>query len=85
MLVTHGASAYGALLNDSWVLDLEYGYAEQVPLPLLASPPPLFCLCTAACGAAAARGQNVRVLGLNYGYADFGQIQTGDLSRVKLD
>jgi hypothetical protein len=44
VLVTHGASAYGALLNDSWVLDLEYGYAEQVPLPLLASPPPPFLL-----------------------------------------
>ena len=30
VLITHGASADGRLLNDSWLLDLNFGYAEQV-------------------------------------------------------
>ncbi len=31
VLITHGASVDGQLLNDSWLLDLDYGYADQVP------------------------------------------------------
>jgi hypothetical protein len=30
VLITHGASADGRLLNDSWLLDTDFGYAEQV-------------------------------------------------------
>jgi hypothetical protein len=30
VLITHGVSADGRLLNDSWLLDTDFGYAEQV-------------------------------------------------------
>jgi hypothetical protein len=34
ILITHGASADGRLLNDSWLLDLDFGYTEQVADPI---------------------------------------------------